>query len=133
MKLINIYAKRNLVNLTPLIDIVFILLIFFMLASNFAEWQFIELATGDVEELHVDSQNTSTIKLMSGGGYALDGKEIPLKEIVAIVRERCRANIDHPVIIKLADGVPLQLLVSLLDDINEFAVTNVSLVKVSTN
>ncbi len=31
--------RRRLVSLTPLIDVVFILLIFFMLASSFVEWQ----------------------------------------------------------------------------------------------
>ena len=35
--------RRNLISLTPLIDVVFILLVFFMLASSFLDWRSITL------------------------------------------------------------------------------------------
>ncbi|OOC09384.1 ExbD/TolR family protein, partial [Thioalkalivibrio halophilus] len=35
--------RRNLISLTPLIDVVFILLVFFMLASSFLDWRAVEL------------------------------------------------------------------------------------------
>ena len=37
--------KRPLISLTPLIDVVFILLVFFMLASSFLDWRSIDLST----------------------------------------------------------------------------------------
>lgn len=123
-------SKRTLVSLTPLIDVVFILLIFFMLASNFIEWQFIELGIGESEEMRVDNRSASTIKLKSEGIYVLNDVEMDVKQIVAIVRERCRKNISHPILIQPYKNVDLQSLVSLLDDINEFAKNNVSLVRV---
>ena len=132
MKLKATQTKRTFVNLTPLIDVVFILLIFFMLASNFAEWQFIELGIGEADEMRVDSRSTSTIKLKPKGIYVLNDAEMGVKEIIAIVRERCRINISHPIIIQPFEGVALQHLVSLLDEINEFADKNVSLAKVDT-
>ena len=132
MKLKDTQTKRTFVNLTPLIDVVFILLIFFMLASNFAEWQFIELGIGEADEMRVDSRSTSTIKLKPKGIYALNDAEMDVKKIIAIVRERCRNNISHPIIIQPFEGVALQHLVSLLDEINDFADKNVSLAKVDT-
>jgi len=122
-------ARRNLVNLTPLIDIVFILLVFFMLASSFAQWNFLELALGEAEEVRADSRSTSTIKLKPEGIYTLNDTETDLEEIVMLVRERCRVNADHPIILQPEEGVALQELVSLLDTLNEFADDNVSLVK----
>lgn len=121
--------KRSFVNLTPLIDVVFILLIFFMLASNFTEWQFIELGIGEADEIRMDSRSTSTITLKPEGIYELNNVEMEVTEIIATVRERSRINIDHPIIIKPYEGVALQSLVSLLDEINEFADKNVSLAK----
>ena len=35
--------RRALIGLTPLIDVVFILLVFFMLASSFLDWRAIDL------------------------------------------------------------------------------------------
>jgi biopolymer transport protein ExbD len=34
---------RRLISLTPLIDVVFILLVFFMLASSLIKWQAVEM------------------------------------------------------------------------------------------
>ncbi|WP_373510748.1 ExbD/TolR family protein, partial [Thiocapsa sp.] len=35
--------RRRLIGLTPLIDVVFILLVFFMLASSLVKWQALEM------------------------------------------------------------------------------------------
>ena len=103
MQLAKIQRKHSLISLTPLIDVVFILLIFFMLASSFAEWQFIELSVGEAEEIRVDSRRASTIKLVSDDTFTLNDKEMGIVEIVSIVRERCRVNINHPIIIQPHD------------------------------
>ncbi len=132
MQLAKTQKKHSIVSLTPLIDVVFILLIFFMLASSFAEWQFIELSVGKAEEMRVDSRSTSTIKLITDGTFTLNDKEMRMEEIISIVRERCRININHPIIIQPVEGVSLQSLVTILDQINEFAGKNISLAKVDS-
>ena len=132
MRLIDRQTKRAIVNLTPLIDVVFILLIFFMLASSFADWQFIELTVGEAEEMRMDSLSSSIIKLKNNESYELNDTEMPINEIIAIVEQRCRTNENHPIVIQPSEGVALQPLVSLLDKINEFAVKNVSLAKEET-
>ncbi len=132
MQLAKSQRKHSLVSLTPLIDVVFILLIFFMLASSFAEWKFIELGVGKADEMRVDSRSTSTIELIPDGAYTLNDEEMEINEIISIVRERCRININHPIIIQPHDGVSLQSLVTILDQISEFADKNVSLAKINT-
>lgn len=121
--------RRALVSLTPLIDVVFILLIFFMLASNFIDWQFIEFNIGESEQVAIDYENTSVITVDSDEGYSLNGERKDFNSIISIVRERCRKNVDHPIIIQPNDDVALQSLVTLLDKINEFAKKNVSLAR----
>lgn len=49
--------RRLSISLTPLIDVVFILLVFFMLASQFADWKAYELPT-----LSVDTTATSAVE-----------------------------------------------------------------------
>ena len=124
-----VQSKRSLVSLTPLIDVVFILLIFFMLASNFVDWQFIEFSIGESEEVTIDYKSTSVITLKPNDEYYLNDIKMELNSIVEIVRERCRKNINHPVIIQPDEQASLQSLVTVLDEINEFANENVSLAR----
>ena len=129
MQLKYVQPKRSLVSLTPLIDVVFILLIFFMLASNFVDWQFIEFSIGESEEVTVDHKSTSVITLKSSNEYYLNEIKMELDTIIEIVREHCRKNINHPIIIQLDELASLQSLVTVLDEINEFASENVSLAR----
>jgi len=129
MLLKQVQPQRSLVSLTPLIDVVFILLIFFMLASNFIEWQFIEFNIGESEEIVIDYKSISVIEMKSNSDFYLDNTKMELNSIVEIVREHCRNNINHPINIQLHENVSLQSLVTLLDSINEFANDNISITK----
>jgi len=129
MRLLNQQNKRAIVNLTPLIDVVFILLIFFMLASSFAEWQYTELAVGEAEEMRVNSLSSSVIKLKPNEVYELNDKQMEVSEIIAVVKQRCLNNAEHPVVIQPYEGVALQFLVALLGELNKFAEKNISLAK----
>ena len=129
MQFKNAQSRRSLVSLTPLIDVVFILLIFFMLASNFVDWQFIEFSIGESEEVVIDQKSTSVINLKSNDEFYLNDIKMELNSIVKVVRERCRKNVNHPVIIQLHEHAPLQSLVTVLDEINEFAGDNVALAR----
>ena len=121
--------QRSLVSLTPLIDVVFILLIFFMLASNFIEWQFIEFNIGEAEEIVIDYKSISIIEVKSDNDIYLDNTKMELSSVVKIVREHCRININHPISIQLHENVSLQSLATLLDSINKFAKDNISITK----
>ena len=121
--------RRVIVSLTPLIDVVFILLIFFMLASNFVDWQFIEFSLGKTEQISIDHENTSIIVLKPGNDHYLNDEKMEPNEIVSILKERCRLNADHPIIIQPHENVPLQSLITLMDEINLFASENISLAR----
>ena len=120
--------KRSLVNLTPLIDVVFILLIFFMLASNFSQWHQIQLSVGEVEEIQVDQKEISTIKIDKNNAYLLNEKTLPLIEIISNINVQVLINSNHPVIIEVEQGASVQGLVDLLDHLRHIT-TNVSLIK----
>ena len=120
--------KKSLVNLTPLIDVVFILLIFFMLASNFSQWHQIELSVGEVEEIQVDQKEISTIKIDKNNAYLLNEKTLPLIEIISNINVQVLINSNHPVIIEVEQGASVQGLVDLLDHLRHIT-TNVSLIK----
>ena len=120
--------QRSLISLTPLIDVVFILLIFFMLASSFVEWKFIELGINHTEPSPVDLTQQSLITVDFNKKYQLNGKTLPLDDIATAVKEQMRKKLNHPVLIKPTEDLPLQELIIVLDIIGKIAGPNISLV-----
>ena len=129
MQLATDKPKRSLISLTPLIDVVFILLIFFMLASSFLEWQFVELSVGEAEPLQVQDESYSLIKVKAGERYELNGQLVTLENLITDVRERMRLNSNHAVIIQPEGDLPLQALVTVFDQLKPFVGENLSLAK----
>jgi len=121
--------QRNIISLTPLIDVVFILLIFFMLVSSFVEWRYFELGVGKSDSYQIDHNQQSFIKVDFNNEYSLNGKQTSLEEIKSIIRENIRLNFDHPVLIQPVKDLPLQNLINVIDAISEIAGQNISLVQ----
>lgn len=129
MHIIEDTVKKPVISLTPLIDVIFILLIFFMLASSFLKWQFVELGVSESESVPINADKQSLIRVERNGSYALNGKTMPLADIVQIVRERLRSDPDHPVLVQPVDDLPLQDLIHVLDELKNLAGAKVSLTK----
>jgi biopolymer transport protein ExbD len=126
-------SRKSLVNLTPLIDVVFILLIFFMLASNFIRWHYIELSIGDASDIEIDHQKISIIAINPDKSYSLNEKELPIASIIVKVREKVRKNIDHPIVVQPGEGTDVQAMVSVLNLLKDFAGNNISVAKPNGN
>lgn len=129
MQLTTDKPKRSLISLTPLIDVVFILLIFFMVATNFTKWKFIELNIGKTEMLHVQDEGYSLIKVKSSQQYELNGRNLDINELIIQIRQRIRQSNEHAVVIQPVGDLPLQSLVFVFDKLKPFAGSNLSLAK----
>ena len=119
--------RKSLVNLTPLIDVVFILLIFFMLASNFVRWHYIELAVGEVAEIEINHDDVSIITIKNNSIFLLNDAELPLDKIISKVRQRVRNHLDHPITIHPDKDTQVQAVVDVLSRLKDFAGSNISI------
>ena len=107
--------SRRLISLTPLIDVVFILLLFFMLASNLAQWRAISVSTASSEkEMEITPLR---IQLKTDGGLRLDGIHTNLETLLTQVGEAVLDQPLRPLIVQPDDTVSLQAIVSLLDSL----------------
>lgn len=108
--------KRGLVGLTPLIDVVFILLIFFMVVSSFTEWRTITLsspfASGGRNQ---GVAGAVLVEVRSKGDVRLSGETMRLDAIDDRLRSLLDEAPDQRFIVKTAEGVALQELVDVLD------------------
>lgn len=119
--------RKSLVNLTPLIDVVFILLIFFMLASNFIRWHYIELSVGEVAEIEINHDDVSIITIKNSNTFLLNDAELPLDQIISKVRQRVRNHLDHPIAIHPDKDTQVQAVVDVLSRLKDFAGSNISM------
>ncbi len=119
--------RRNLIGLTPLIDVVFILLVFFMLASSFLDWRSIALdLPGDGGEPSADTAPL-VIRIADDGALSVDGEALELSELERRLTTLLDEDPMRAVIIRAADQVPLQRIVRVVDRLSAAGGTNMTL------
>ena len=121
--------KVGQVNLTPLIDVVFILLLFFLLSSTFMQWQELTVtAPGPVDDM--EPQALLEIQLVSSNGdirvagQLYDADAVNLQKIVA-------ENPDTVFAIDARDGLTAQAMITLADRLKQAGAERVSLAGVA--
>ena len=122
--------RRALISLTPLVDVVLILLVFFMLASSFRDWRAIALDTG------VRGGNGAATRMEGAllveilpGRVRLSGETVSLDSLSDRVGRHAAERPGLRVLIKPARGVALQETVHVLDALSAAGVTGLSLIR----
>jgi len=106
--------RRRPVTLTPLIDVIFLLLLFFMLSSTFT--RFGELPLLNAGGGTAGGATPVFIQLRSGD-VALNGTAMPMNELGAAIAETAPGEEDLTVLVSIAEGVTSQRLVDLLGEL----------------
>lgn len=119
--------QRPLISLTPLIDVVFILLVFFMLASRFQEWRTIELVLPTQSRAYDSSMEGALLVEIRPDGFRLSAEPVLLHVLVTRVGQRVDMEPEVRVLVKSARGVTLQETVRVLDALASVGVTGLSL------
>jgi biopolymer transport protein ExbD len=119
--------RRSVITLTPLIDVVFILLVFFMLASSFVDWRVLQvgMALGGV------GQGSTGVFLVEvrEGDIRLSGVAMNTDGLAQRLRMRPAKSPDTRVLVKPAAGVDLQRAIDIVDVIAGLGVKDVSFVE----
>lgn len=125
-------AKRPKVavqlNIAPLIDIVFLLLIFFMLTSTFLKEQAVQLNLPEAESGEVSDTEALRLTATDDNIIMLNGKSFPMSELTQqLVSLRSSLADDHPVLLRIDNASQVQLLVAIMESVQEAGFTNFSL------
>ena len=110
-------TRRARVSLTPLIDVVFILLVFFMLASSFQSWRRIALdapAQAGATAAR-DAPPTALLRLPESGGYALNGRRLSKTELRGRLADFADRTEPPRLLVAPGPGVTVQDTVAALD------------------
>ncbi|MEM1313994.1 MAG: biopolymer transporter ExbD [Pseudomonadota bacterium] len=123
--------RRARFSLTPLIDVVFILLVFFMLASSFAEWRTIRL--GAVESGGGAPSSVGAMLVEIGpAGLRLAGAPIDIETLEARIAERLAERPDQRVLVRPFDGVEVQATVEAVDRLAAAGARDISFLSAAT-
>ena len=111
--------KKELIsiNITPLIDIVFLLLIFFMLATSFIQKSTIEVNLSSGTSQSIENKNVITIILKKDGNISLNTKLIDLLNIKKEITKKLEQNSNYIFLIKCHKKVEVQKVIRLIEEI----------------
>jgi biopolymer transport protein ExbD len=120
--------RRPLISLTPLIDVVFILLIFFMLASSFLNWRAIALDAPGRAAASPSMEGALLVEIRDDG-LRLGGETVSLDRLVRRAADSLAKKPDRRVLVRPAKGVAVQEVVVVLDRLAAAGVGNMSLIR----
>lgn len=122
--------RRARVSLTPLIDVVFILLVFFMLASSLLQWRSIDLdASAKTAAAPPRNEDTSIVVDVRTDGIRIADETIALDTLTRRLEAKVAETPDRRVLVRPADGVLLQDAIVVLDRLKAAGVRNMSLIR----
>jgi len=104
-------------NLTPMIDVVFLLIIFFMVATKFAEIER-DMSVNPPSAKHAQPVTSTPRELIvnvtEDGRFLINNIEYPLKDLEALIARAVKDNPDQAVVVRGDRKVMLQLPVEVL-------------------
>ena len=105
------------INLTPLIDVVFLLLIFFMVSTSFSELTQLVVDLPEAEGMPASAEAAMLLSIAATGNMTLNGAPVPSDTLglSAAMRDYLRGNTDIPVTLSADAMTPHQFVVTAID------------------
>ncbi len=120
-------GNRLFINVTSLIDVMFLLLIFFLVTSTFKHQPAIKLDLPSSTTAEPVLAGPAVIYLTSDGAIYLDELELAEEEIVPALRQRLAEGGDDSIVMRSDTRTEFGHVVRLMDMIKESGFTHVSM------
>ena len=122
MKTHSFYQKEEKelisINITPLIDIVFLLLVFFMLATSFIQKSTIEVNLSTGKTVKVENQKDTVVLILNKEGQVyLNKKLINISNIRNEITHIIEKNPKSKILIKSHKKIAVQKVIRLIEEI----------------
>jgi len=133
LKTHNFYQKEEKelisINITPLIDIVFLLLVFFMLATSFIQKSTIEVNLSSEKTTEVDNKKNNVVLILNKKGLIyLNNKLINVSNIRNEISNIVKKNPKYSVLIKSHKKIPVQKVIRLIEEVRLAGTDDIKLV-----
>lgn len=119
------------VNLTPLIDVVFLLLIFFMVSTTFTKETHLKVELPEAQgEVSIERPDHIEVLINASGGYSVNGQPLvnsKLNTLMAAIEEKGKGKTDIPFIITADANARHEAVVQAMDAAGRLGYVNLSI------
>ena len=124
-------AEEEEINITPMLDVVFILLIFFIVTANFIKEPGLEVNRPDSETAEPTENAAILIAVGNAGEIYMDGRRIDKRQVKANVVRLLAENPQGSVVIQADEKATADTIMAVMDGAREAGVYNISLASLS--
>ena len=122
--------KKNIeINVAPLIDVVFLLLIFFMLTSEFTDFKTIDMISPNQSNASIENKNLPIIiNLSENGLIEIDKIEIKLEDLSETIQMKLLNSNNKKIVISTLNKTKINNLIIVVDTIRSLGIENIALI-----
>ena len=120
-----VQEENDEINLTPMLDVVFIMLIFFIVTANFIKEPGLEINRPDSET--AETQENAAISVGPTGEVWMDGRRIDVRQVKANVVKLLADNPQGSVVIQADEKAMADTIIQVMDGAREAGVNAISL------
>ena len=125
--------EESEVNLTPMLDVVFIMLIFFIVTASFVKEAGIDVNRPDAQTAEKKAQGNILVAISSGGQIWIDKRQVDPRALRANIERLKAENPQGAVVIQADKESKNGLLVKVMDAARLAGIENVSLAASETD
>jgi biopolymer transport protein ExbD len=115
MQLLEKQSSKIHINITSLIDVLFLLLIFFMVSSTFVEKPGMKLDLPQAETAQITQMKEMVVSITPDNTLTLDGKEIAIGDLKSLLETRLKEDADAALILRADQTVTHGMVVEVMD------------------
>ena len=120
-------AEEEELNLTPMLDVVFILLIFFIVTANFIKEPGLEVNRPDAETSTIQENPAILIAIGNNDDIWIDGRRVDVRQVKANVTKLLADNPQGSVVIQADEQASADAIIKVMDQSREAGVYAISL------
>ena len=114
------------INVTPMLDIVFIMLIFFIVSTSFVKETGIDPARPDAETAMPQPQGNVLIGVDTDGRIWMNNRVIPVAQVRSLVEGAVNENPESSVILIADESAPTGVVLDVMEQVREGGISNIA-------
>jgi biopolymer transport protein ExbD len=120
-------TEEDDINITPMLDVVFILLIFFIVTANFIKEPGLEVNRPDAETSSIQENAAILIAIGATGDIWIDGRRIDIRQVKANITKLLAENPQGTVVIQADERATADKIIAVMDQSRDAGVYAISL------
>ena len=122
-----VQEEESEINITPMLDVVFIMLIFFIVTANFIKEPGLEVNRPDSDTSEIQENAAILIAIGSNDEIYMDGRRIDVRQVKANVIRMIAENPQGTVVIQADEKSTADTIIDVMDEVREAGVIDISI------